>query len=172
MLIGVPWAIPKRTRCFTSEAECYELRKLAQRVIRPAVEAIRIDWYGWHGFRRCIAANLYELCAGDTQARMIGDTPPVQQLKVCGRIVARLDRKRLGRTLSQRNRTRSEAFSMSRLGGSRWCLRRTRCAMGFERQFGVQQPDGKAWENWVEVVLYAAERGKSMVRRLRARLST
>jgi hypothetical protein len=42
---------------------------------------------------------------------------------------------------------------MSRLGGSHWCLRRTRCAMGFEREFGVQQADGKPWENWVEVVL-------------------
>jgi len=36
-----------------------------------------------------------------------------------------------GRTVSQRSGTRSEAFSISRLGGSRWCLRRTRCAMGF-----------------------------------------
>jgi hypothetical protein len=44
--------------------------------------------------------------------------------------------------------------------------------MGFEREFGVQQADGKPWENWVEVVLYAAERDKSMVRRLRTRLST
>ena len=61
---------------------------------------------------------------------------------------------------------------MSRLGGSRWCLRRARCAMGFEREFGVQQAEGKPWENWVEVVLYAAGRGKSMVRRLGARLST
>jgi hypothetical protein len=47
-------------------------------------------------------------------------------------VVARLDRKRLGEELSQRSGTRSEAFSISRLGGSRWCLRRTRCAMGFE----------------------------------------
>ena len=35
--------------------------KLAQRVIRPAVEAIGLPWYGWHGFRRGIASNLFTL---------------------------------------------------------------------------------------------------------------
>jgi integrase len=39
--------------------------KLAQHVIRPAVEAIGLTWYGWHGFRRGIASNLYELGAND-----------------------------------------------------------------------------------------------------------
>lgn len=39
--------------------------KLAQRVIRPAVEAAGLPWYGWHGFRRGIASNLYELGASD-----------------------------------------------------------------------------------------------------------
>jgi integrase len=39
--------------------------KLAQRVIRPAVKAIGLPWYGWHGFRRGIASNLYELGAND-----------------------------------------------------------------------------------------------------------
>lgn len=39
--------------------------KLAQRVIRPAVEACGLPWYGWHGFRRGIASNLYELGAND-----------------------------------------------------------------------------------------------------------
>lgn len=38
--------------------------KLAQRVIRPAIEAIGLPWYGWHGFRRGIASNLYALGAG------------------------------------------------------------------------------------------------------------
>ena len=37
----------------------------AQRVIRPAVEAIGLPWYGWHGFRRGIASNLYELGANE-----------------------------------------------------------------------------------------------------------
>ena len=33
--------------------------------IRPVVETIRLEWYGWHGFRRGIASNLYELGAND-----------------------------------------------------------------------------------------------------------
>jgi hypothetical protein len=37
-----------------------------------------------------------------------------------------------GQDLEEREKTRSEAFSIRRLGGSRWRLRRTRCAMGFE----------------------------------------
>jgi hypothetical protein len=32
--------------------------------------------------------------------------------------------------------SRSEAFSITRLEGSRWCLRRTRGAMGFESTLG------------------------------------
>jgi integrase len=39
--------------------------KLAQKVIRPAIEAIGLPWYGWHGFRRGIASNLYALGADD-----------------------------------------------------------------------------------------------------------
>src|SRR5579864_1074087 len=38
---------------------------------------------------------------------------------------------------------RSEAFSIRRLGGSRWRLRRTRCAMGFQRQLGSQSFVGR-----------------------------
>lgn len=34
-------------------------------MIRPAVEAIGLPWYGWRGFRRGIASNLYELGAND-----------------------------------------------------------------------------------------------------------
>jgi len=45
--------------------ECLDMDKLAQRVIRPAVEAIGLPWYGWHGFRRGIASNLYELGANE-----------------------------------------------------------------------------------------------------------
>ena len=54
-------------------------------------------------------------------------------------LVASLDRKRLGMTLRVGRGGRSEAFSIRRLGGSRWRLRRTRCAMGFERRFGSQE---------------------------------
>jgi hypothetical protein len=39
--------------------------KLAQNVVRPAIEAIKLPWYGWHGFRRAIASNLYALGADD-----------------------------------------------------------------------------------------------------------
>lgn len=44
---------------------CLDTDKLAKRVIRPAVEAVGLPWYGWHGFRRSIASNLYELGAND-----------------------------------------------------------------------------------------------------------
>src|SRR5215813_12270106 len=53
-------------------------------------------------------------------------------------IVASLDRKRFGQTLRV-GKMLIEAFSVRRLGGSRWRLRRTRYAMGFERQFGSQE---------------------------------
>jgi integrase len=42
-----------------------DMDKLAQRVIRPAVEAIGLPWFGWHGFRRGIASNLYQLGANE-----------------------------------------------------------------------------------------------------------
>jgi integrase len=45
--------------------ERMDMDKLAQRVIRPAVEASGLPWYGWHGFRRGIASNLYELGANE-----------------------------------------------------------------------------------------------------------
>src|SRR5712691_3329226 len=47
----------------------------------------------------------------------------------------------------------SEAFSMRRLGGSRWCLRRTRCALGFERQLVAESITGRAVANWNGVVV-------------------
>jgi hypothetical protein len=37
---------------------------------------------------------------------------------------------------------------MRRLGGSRWRLRRTRCAMGFERQSVAESTTGSALANW------------------------
>ena len=58
------------------------------------------------------------------------------------RIVASLDRKRLGADCWGGAGSRSEAFSIRRLGGSRWRLRRTRCAMGFERQL---DRESRAW---------------------------
>src|SRR5439155_26493468 len=40
--------------------------------------------------------------------------------------------------------SRREAFSIRRLGGSRWRLRRTRCAMGFQPKHRSEQSLGRA----------------------------
>lgn len=45
--------------------------KLAQRVIRPAIQAIELQRYGWHGFRRGIASNLYALGAGEKTVQRV-----------------------------------------------------------------------------------------------------
>jgi hypothetical protein len=55
----------------TGDGVPMDLDKLAQRVIRPVAEAIGIGWYGWHGFRRGIASNLYELGADEKVAQRI-----------------------------------------------------------------------------------------------------
>jgi integrase len=51
--------------------EPMDLGKLAQQVIRPVVEALGLDWYGWHGFRRGVASNLYELGADEKVVQRI-----------------------------------------------------------------------------------------------------
>src|SRR5260370_21636354 len=38
---------------------------LAREVIRPALEAEKIPWYGWHAFRRGLATNLHRLGVSD-----------------------------------------------------------------------------------------------------------
>ena len=53
------------------DGQCLDTDKLAQRVIRPAIVAIGLPWYGWHGFRRGIASKLYELGANDKIVRRI-----------------------------------------------------------------------------------------------------
>ena len=45
--------------------------KLGQNLVRPAVEALRLKWYDWHGFRRGIASNLNELGANDKLVQRI-----------------------------------------------------------------------------------------------------
>ena len=58
-------------------------------------------------------------------------------------------------TLGVERGSRSEAFSIRRLGGSRWRLRRTRCAMGFERQLAAKSRVGQAPANgkgWFAIV--------------------
>jgi integrase len=45
-----------------------DLHNLANRVIRPALAESNISWCGWHGFRRGLATNLYEL-GGEAKTR-------------------------------------------------------------------------------------------------------
>ncbi len=42
-----------------------DLHNLANRVIRPALAAKKIEWVGWHGFRRGLASNLHALGVND-----------------------------------------------------------------------------------------------------------
>src|SRR5208337_4389036 len=73
------------------------------------------------------------------------------------RIVASLDRKRLGQDRWQGRKTGSEAFSIRRLGGRRWCGGRG--PMGFECVPGVRLRDGRAgWRigSWVGIIRRAA----------------
>ena len=51
--------------------EPMDMDKLAQRVLRPAVQASGIPWYGWHGFRRGVASNLYALGADEKLVQRI-----------------------------------------------------------------------------------------------------
>ena len=48
-----------------------DLDKLAQQVIRPLVKSTGLEWHGWHGFRRGIASNLYELGADEKVVQRI-----------------------------------------------------------------------------------------------------
>ena len=48
-----------------------DLHKLAQRVIRPVIKSIALDWYGCQGFRRGIASNLYDLAADEKVVQRI-----------------------------------------------------------------------------------------------------
>jgi integrase len=51
--------------------EPMDFDKLAKQVVRPAVRAIGLEWYGWHGFRRGIASNLYALGANEKVVQRI-----------------------------------------------------------------------------------------------------
>jgi hypothetical protein len=48
-----------------------DMDKLAQRFIRPAIEAHRVPCNGWHGFRHGIASNLDALGANDKVVQRI-----------------------------------------------------------------------------------------------------
>ena len=47
------------------------LDTLARKVIRPALEAEKIPWYGWHAFRRGLATNLHRLRVSDKVIQQI-----------------------------------------------------------------------------------------------------
>lgn len=42
-----------------------DLHNLANRVVRPALKKARVDWCGWHGFRRGLSTNLKTLGVDD-----------------------------------------------------------------------------------------------------------
>ena len=46
-------------------------RLLASEVIRPALEAEKIPWYGGHAFRRGLATNLHRLGVSDKVIQQI-----------------------------------------------------------------------------------------------------
>jgi len=45
--------------------------KVGRRVIRRALEALRLPWYGWHAFRRGLASSLYAMGAQDKVVQRI-----------------------------------------------------------------------------------------------------
>lgn len=48
-----------------------DLHNLANRVIRPALASKKIQWCGWHGFRRGLASNLHALGEDDLDIQRI-----------------------------------------------------------------------------------------------------
>jgi site-specific recombinase XerD len=51
--------------------EHMDLYNLSRQIIRPAMKAIRLEWYGWHACRRGIASNLFELGANEKVVQRI-----------------------------------------------------------------------------------------------------
>jgi integrase len=51
--------------------EHMDLYHLSRQIIRPAMKAIRLEWYGWHACRRGIASNLFELGANEKVVQRI-----------------------------------------------------------------------------------------------------
>jgi integrase len=47
------------------------LANLARRTIRPALEKAKLEWHGWHAFRRGLATNLHELGVDDLTIQRI-----------------------------------------------------------------------------------------------------
>jgi hypothetical protein len=111
--------------------------------------------------RERVSAAPAQACSPQRSSRVDRDSPAVgaqcqRNFQLPGRgllarsnfrFVASLDRKRLEADFWGGAGCRTEAFSIRRLGGSRWRLRRTRCAMGFECQSGIESRDGGLAEN-------------------------
>jgi len=55
----------------SGRGEHMDLYNLSRQVIRPAMKAIRLEWYGWHACRRGIASNLFELGANEKVVQRI-----------------------------------------------------------------------------------------------------
>jgi len=53
------------------QREHIDLERIARRVLRPTLEALRIPWLGYHGFRRGLATNLYSLGVSDLTVQRI-----------------------------------------------------------------------------------------------------
>jgi integrase len=47
------------------------LDSFTRKIVRPMLQANRIPWYGWHGFRRGLASNLYATGAQDILVQRI-----------------------------------------------------------------------------------------------------
>jgi integrase len=53
------------------QGKTLNLDALARDVIRPAFEAAKLPWYGWHAFRRGLATNLNRLGVSDKVIQQI-----------------------------------------------------------------------------------------------------
>jgi integrase len=66
---------PRQQSIATSPAKEVSILKLIRappfHAIRPVAEALGVGWYGWHGFRRGTASNLYELGADEKVVQSI-----------------------------------------------------------------------------------------------------
>lgn len=48
-----------------------DLAQLARKVVRPALKTAKLNWHGWHAFRRGLATNLYRLGVPDKTIQAI-----------------------------------------------------------------------------------------------------
>ncbi|MBZ5542421.1 MAG: tyrosine-type recombinase/integrase [Acidobacteriia bacterium] len=48
-----------------------DLKNLANRVIKPELEKAKLEWHGWHAFRRELATNLYRLGVADKSIQAV-----------------------------------------------------------------------------------------------------